>query len=108
MLTADLESLLMKLRNQPFAMKLFARTEDMEAIRHPAGRRRCTARPGGWRRRRGSAGTSASLADNLVGRAVPAVIGSATPRTTPGSRGKQWSAVWDKTPEKDFRRAGGD
>src|SRR5678816_3883964 len=96
-LTADLERLL-KLRNPPFAMKLFERAEDMEAIPrirrpkaiHAFDQVVAQAARLGW--------TVGVTADNLVGAQCRAVVGLGAAKDAAWRSGKHMSGVWFSTP----------
>ncbi|HEY1710601.1 MAG TPA: DUF169 domain-containing protein [Rhizomicrobium sp.] len=94
----DLQSLL-KLRSIPFAMKLFNRREDMEAIdriRRPASIHTLDQIVGqasrlGW--------TVGITAENLVGDQCRAVVGLGNAKTDQWKSGKHMTGVWFSTVE---------
>jgi uncharacterized protein (DUF169 family) len=97
-LVADLERLL-KLRNPPFAMKLFERAEDMEAIPrirrpkaiHAFDQVVAQAARLGW--------TVGVTADDLVGAQCRAVIGLGNAKDAEWASGQRMVGVWYSTPE---------
>ncbi len=97
-LAADLERLL-KLRSQPFGMKLFERAEDMEAIpkiRRPTSVHTLDQIVGqaarlGW--------TVGITAENLVGDQCRAVVGLGNAKTDGWRSGKHTVGVWHGTLE---------
>src|SRR5881398_1089460 len=97
-LSADLERLL-KLRSHVFAMKLFERREDMEAIdriRRPQSVHTLDQVVGqasrlGW--------TVGITADDLVGAQCRAVVGLGSAKTEEWQSGKHMKGVWFSTLE---------
>src|SRR5205814_2321716 len=94
----ELESLL-KLRSIPFAMKLYERREDMEAIpriRRPGAIHTLDQVVGqasrlGW--------TVGITADDLVGAQCRAVVGLGRAKTEEWTSGRHMTGVWFKTLE---------
>jgi len=90
---------LLKLRSIPFAMKMFERREDMEAIeriRRPSSIHTLDQVVGqasrlGW--------TVGITADDLVGAQCRAVVGLGGAKTDEWRSGKQMTGVWYSTPE---------
>ena len=103
----ELESLL-KLRSIPFAMKLFERRDDMEAIpriRRP-GRIHTLDQVVGQASRLGW--TVGVTADDLVGAQCRAVVGLGGAKTDDWTSGRHMTGVWFSTAEDAARAPGGD